>query len=477
MSADRGQFSSKLGFILAAAGSAVGLGNLAAFPVGAAKNGGAAFLVLYLVFVAFICFPIMMAELSMGRKTKSNPIGAFNQLSGNDAAWGFAGKLAVITPFMIGVFYLVLTVWVMGYFIETAFGNLETLATAGSFGTFITGNSLFFYVFIVVAIMFVILKGGVKDGIEKTAKILMPMLAIMLILLTVFVLTLDNASAGISFYLVPDFSKMSGAVVSGALSQAFFSLSLGMGILITYGSYLSKESDIVDSAKLVAISDSAIAFFAGLLILPAIFSFNPNVTGAELSESSVGLIFNFLPQVFMSMQGAIGYVGASIVAAIFFLAVFFAAITSIVSLIEVPVAHFVDDKGYDRQKSLTTVMIAMVVLSLMALASFGMIPALGSLPGYGGAETKSFFDYIIDMFYETILPLIGFIVCIFTAYRWKVSGLAEEISSGNSSFAGSVLQKYVDFSIGTIIPVFVFFVFISTVLRIYFGFDLVAAIF
>jgi NSS family neurotransmitter:Na+ symporter len=477
MSADRGQFSSKLGFILAAAGSAVGLGNLAAFPVGAAKNGGAAFLILYLVFVVFICFPIMISELSIGRKTKSNPIGAFDQLSGGDALWKSAGKLAVITPFMIGVFYLVLTVWVMGYFLETVLGRLDFLATSGSFSEFITSPLLFVFVFIVVIIMYFILNGGVKNGIEKAAKILMPMLAIMLVLLTIFVLTLDNASAGISFYLVPDFTKLNGAVISGALSQAFFSLSLGMGILITYGSYLSKESDIIDSAKLVAISDSAIAFFAGLLILPAIFSFNPNITGSELSESSVSLIFVFLPQVFMSMQGAIGYVGASIVAATFFLAVFFAAITSIVSLIEVPVAHYVDDKGMDRKKSLIMVMAATVALSLLALASFGMVPALANLPGYGGAEAKSFFDYIIDMFYETILPLIGFIVCVFTAYRWKTHNLAEEISSGNSSFAGSFLQKYVNFSMGTLIPVFVFFVFISTVLRIYFGIDLVTILF
>jgi len=208
LAADRGQFSSKFGFILAAAGSAVGLGNLAAFPVGAAKNGGAAFLILYLIFVAVICYPIMIAELSIGRSSNSNPIGAFKKLSNNNALWTKIGSLAVLTPFMIAVFYLVLTVWVLGYFAISVFGGLEYLASPTAFDEFVSGWELYIYVAIVIAIMFLILLGGVQDGIEKTAKILMPMLAIMLLLLVIFVLTLDNASAGLSFYLVPDFSKL-----------------------------------------------------------------------------------------------------------------------------------------------------------------------------------------------------------------------------------------------------------------------------
>ena len=477
MAVDRGQFSSKFGFILATAGSAVGLGNLAAFPVGAAKNGGAAFLILYVIFVALICFPIMIAEFGIGRSSNSNPIGAFKKLSNNNTLWTKIGGLAVLTPFMIAVFYLVLTVWVLGYFALIVFGGLEYLASPDAFAEFVSGWELYIYVAIVLIVMFVILNGGVKDGIEKTAKILMPLLVAMLIMLVIFVLTLDNASAGISFYLVPDFSKLNGAVFSGALSQAFFSLSLGMGILITYGSYLSKEADLVDSAKLVAIADTAIAFFAGLLILPAIFSFNPTISPEELSTSSVGLIFMFLPQVFLSMSTSIGYVGASIVAAMFFLAVFFAAITSLVSLVEVPVAHMVDDKKMDRKHSLFAVMGSIFVISILAIGSFGMIGFATNLPGYGGVETKSFFDYIIDMFYETILPFIGFIVCIFTAYKWKFSGLAEEIAKGNSKFKGSYLEKYMNATLGTVIPVFILFVFISTVLRIYFNVDIIEMMF
>jgi NSS family neurotransmitter:Na+ symporter len=182
--------------------------------------------------------------------------------------------------------------------------------------------------------------------------VMMPALFVMLVLLVIFVLTLDNAMAGIEFYIIPDFDKISASVVNGALAQAFFSLSLGMGILITYGSYISRDTDISGSAKLVAITDTSIAFIAGLMVLPAIFSFNPNVNPEELSSSSVSMIFLFLPKIFLALQVSIGYALASIIASVFFLLVFFAAITSLVSILEVPVAYLIDEKKYSRSKSL-----------------------------------------------------------------------------------------------------------------------------
>ncbi len=472
--APRDGFSSKLGFILAAAGSAVGLGNLAAFPVGVTKNGGAAFLLLYIIFVAFICYPIMIAELAMGRSAKKNPVGAFKDLSGKSPIWSNLGGLAVITPFMIAVFYLVLTVWLMGYFVQTVMGNLNHLAEEATFSSFIGDPSIFIYTVLVVIIIVLILHGGVKNGIEKTAKILMPALVFMLVALVIFVLTLDNAILGIKFYLIPDLSKINGGVVAGAMSQAFFSLSLGMGIMITYGSYLRKDDNIVESARLVAIADTSIAFFSGLLILPAIFSFNPTITGDQLSDSSVGLIYNFLPKVFMSMEASVGYFGASVVAAVFFLAVFFAAITSLVSIMEVPVAYFVDDRKFSRNKSLKTVVILLVIFGTLATASFGMVNFLSDMPTYGGAATKSFFDYIFDMFYDTILPLIGFIVCVFTVYKWKTGNFNQELANGSPNYKGSFLEKYLKISLGTYIPLFVFFVFITAVLKVYFGVDIIA---
>lgn len=467
MAQDRGQFSSRLGFILAAAGSAVGLGNLVAFPVMASKNGGAAFLIIYLFFVAFICYPVMIAEIAMGRRTTRNPVGAFSELSDGMRRWRLAGMLAILTPFMIAVFYTVITVWLVVYIKEILGGNLQYLSEATAFGEVVSRSSLFAYLVGLLCLIFFILLGGVKGGIERLARVLMPTLAVMLILLTLFVLTLDNASAGISYYLVPDFSKVNLSVVNGALSQAFFSLSLGMGILITYGSYFSRQDNIPQSTRMVAIADTSIAFFAGLLILPAIFAFDPNTNTDDLSTSSVGLIFSFLPQIFLSMQAAVGYGGASAVAVIFFTLVFFAALTSLVSIIEIPIACWIDELKVSRKKAVAMQAVLLALFAVPAIMSLGISDFFTNFTGYGGVS-KSFFDVVSDVFYETILPFGGFTVCIFCAYRWKVSGLKSEIVIGDDSYSGSLLEKYINFSLGTIIPVVLFVVFISTVSQIYF---------
>ncbi len=467
MAEERGQFSSRLGFILAAAGSAVGLGNLVAFPVMASKNGGAAFLIIYLFFIAFICYPVMMAEISMGRHTNRNPVGAFSQLSGGHKGWRLAGMLAILTPFMIAVFYTVITVWLVIYIKEIATGGLEMLTSESAFGEIVARPSLFGYLIGLLILIFVILLGGVKGGIERLARVLMPTLAIMLVLLTLFVLTLDGAMAGIRYYLVPDFSQMNLSVVNGALSQAFFSLSLGMGILITYGSYFSREDNIAQSTRMVAIADTGIAFFAGLLILPAIFAFDPNTNTEDLSTSSVGLIFSFLPQIFLSMQAAVGYTGASIVAIVFFTLVFFAALTSLVSIIEIPISCWIDELKLSRRKAVILQAGLLALFAVPATMSLGISEFFTNFTSYGGV-TKSFFDLVSDVFYETILPFVGFTVCIFCAYRWKVSGLKSELVIGDSTYEGSLIDKYINFALGTVIPLVLLVVFISTVSQIYF---------
>ncbi|MEE3238222.1 MAG: sodium-dependent transporter [Pseudomonadota bacterium] len=468
MEQERGQFSSKVGFILAAAGSAVGLGNLVAFPVMASKNGGAAFLIIYLFFIALICYPVMMAEIAMGRNTTRNPVGAFSVLSDGSKRWRLAGMLAILTPFMIAVFYTVITVWLAVYIKEISLGGLEYLSDENTFSEVVARPSLFVYLLCLLAIVFFILLGGVKDGIERLARILMPTLALMLVLLTAFVLTLENASAGISYYLIPDFSKVNLSVINGALSQAFFSLSLGMGILITYGSYFSKQDSIPQSARMVAVADTSIAFFAGLLILPAIFAFDPNTNTDDLSTSSIGLIFSFLPKIFLSMQAAVGYVGASIVAAVFFTLVFFAALTSLVSIIEIPISCWIDELKLSRKKAVGMQALLLTLFAVPATLSLGISDFFTNFTSYGGLP-KSFFDLVSDVFYETILPFVGFTVCIFCAYRWKVSGLKSELVVGDDSYAGSMLEKYINFALGTIIPVVLLVVFISTVFQIYFA--------
>ncbi|MFN3162728.1 MAG: sodium-dependent transporter [Pseudohongiellaceae bacterium] len=466
MAQERGQFSSRLGFILAAAGSAVGLGNLVAFPVMASKNGGAAFLIIYLFFIAFICYPVMMAEIAMGRKTTRNPVGAFSELSDGKLRWRLAGILAIVTPFMIAVFYTVITVWLVVYIKETLSGNLNQLANDATFGEVVARPSLFGYLVVLLGVIFFILLGGVKGGIERLARVLMPTLAVMLVLLTVF--EPDNASVGVRYYLVPDFSRINLSVINGALSQAFFSLSLGMGILITYGSYFSRDDNIPQSTRMVAMADTSIAFFAGLLILPAIFAFDPNTNTDDLSTSSVGLIFSFLPKIFLSMQVAVGYTGASVVATIFFTLVFFAALTSLVSIIEIPIACWIDELNFSRRKAVAMQACLLTLFAIPATMSLGISDFFTNFTSYGGV-TKSFFDLVSDVFYETILPFVGFTVCIFCAYEWKFKGLKEELQLGDSAFSGSRLEKYLSFSLGTVIPAVLLIVFISTVSQIYFS--------
>lgn len=468
--AAREQFGSRLGFILAAAGSAVGIGNMVGFPVAATKNGGGAFLLLYAVFIVLICLPVMLAEMSVGRHSRKDPLNAYTQLTNNETHWRVAGWLSIITPFMIAVFYLVITVWIFGFLFQSIIGNLDQLADPATFTEFIKSSDLFIYMVGVLAVVYLILQGGVKQGIEKAAKFMMPALFFMLIGLVIFVLTLDNAFAGVEYYLVPDFSKINATVVSSALSQAFFSLSLGMGIMITYGSYLDRQSDLPGSAKLVALADTGVAFIAGLLILPAIFSFNPDTNTAELSDSSVGMIFTFLPKIFLALQASIGYFGASVVASLFFLLVFFAAITSLVSIFEVPVSAYMESKNVSRKKSLSVMGLLLIVLSVLATVSFGIWEPVTKFITYGDSLIpKSLFDLIYDVFYDTILPLNGLLICLFVIYRWKKHNFNAEVDHGAPKYKGSWFEKYVDFSVGTFIPVILFLIFINTVALKYFG--------
>ncbi|MBN7821895.1 sodium-dependent transporter [Bowmanella yangjiangensis] len=469
----REEFSSSLGFVLAAAGSAVGIGNLVAFPVMASKNGGAAFLIMYAIFVFFICLPVMLAEMSLGRHTRQNPLGAYTEI-GQNRAWRTVGWMSVITPFMIGVFYMVITVWIFGYLAKSVLGQLNILAAPESFGVFINSDELFVYMAVVIGLTFLILQGGVKRGIEKAAKVLMPLLFLMLIALVIYVMTLENAVLGVKFFLIPEFDKLTGKVLNGALAQAFFSLSLAMGILITYGSYIQKENNIVQAGKMVAGLSLLVAACSGLLILPAVFSFNPDVQLSTLSESSISMIFTFLPKIFLALQSDIGYFGASFIASFFFLLVFFAALTSLVSIIEVPVASLMDGKGVGRRKALFFLGGGMVLLAIICALSFGRVELFSNLTSYGlnaAGEplTKSFFDVVYDIFYETILPLNGLLLCLFVIYKWRKQNFDAEISQGNSTFAGSLLQKYVNFSLGTFIPVILAVIFVNTVSTVFFG--------
>lgn len=462
------QFTSKIGFVLAAAGSAVGIGNLVAFPVAAAKNGGGAFLLLYIFFVVAICLPLILAELSLGRATGKSPLGAFKQVSGNNKAWAFAGALSLTTPFMIAVFYSVLTVWLLGYFILAVFGKLDRLATPVYFGGFITSPWIFAYLAGVIGMVVLVLKGGVRDGIEKASRLLMPMLFIMLIGLAVFVLTLPNASAGLKFYFTPQLDRMTWSVVNSALSQAFFSLSLGMGILITYGSYLRKQDNLVQSAKMLATTDTGVAVVAGLMTLPAIFAIYPDTNPSELNDSSVGLIFSFFPNIFMAMVPKFGYLVSSFIAAMFFLLAFVAAITSLVSIIEVPVAALKAQGQKTRNKALGLVIAGVLVGAVLCALSFGQVKWLSEFAFYGGAK-KSLFDVLVDVFYDTILPFNGLLICLLVVWQWKRHNMAAEMLASNANGTGGWLERYTHFAIAFWIPAILATVFVITVINKFFS--------
>lgn len=452
----REEFSSKFGFLMAAAGSAVGLGNLLAFPVAAAKNGGGAFLVLYLLFVFLICLPIVVAELAIGQSTQQSPLSAFKHPKKSLAKpfWSFSGFLLTLTPFMIAVFYSVVTVWLLGYLTITLQGRLDQLANPDFFSAFIKSDDLFFYLIGLMFILGIILFQGVQKGIERSTKILMPTLFILIVALALFVLTLENSLIGLKFYLLPDFSKINLEVVNGALSQAFFSLSLGMGILITYGSYLNKKANINKSATMLAGADTFVAFFAGLLTLPAIFAIHPNTNPADLSTSSVGLIFSYFPKIFMEMQPFIGYTGASLFAGIFFSLALIAAITSLISIFEVAVATVRDHSDLNRHVTTFLTLIIIAICTWVLAQSFGRSDFLTNFIEYGGTN-KSLFDLIVDIFYETILPFNGFLICIYVTYHWK--NLSNNLEKNN------LLTTYTNISLRSIVPLLLLTVFLSTV--------------
>lgn len=430
MNSSGDRFSSKIGFVLAAAGSAVGIGNLVGFPVAATKNGGGAFLLLYLFFVVAICLPLMLAELALGRATRSNPLGAYTQASGGSVVWRAAGALSLITPFMIAVFYTVITVWLLGYLAIVLGGGLASLADPAYFGEFINGASVFLFLALVIGLVVLVLKAGVQDGIERASRTLMPVLFVMLLGLAAFVLTLPNALQGLKFYLTPDFSRLNLQVVNGALSQAFFSLSLGMGILVTYGSYMRERENLQTSASWVAGTDTAVALTAGLMTIPAIFAIYPDTNPQTLSDSTVGLIFSFFPKIFMALVPTTGYLLASALAFVFFSLAFIAAITSLVSIIEVPVSALKNETRSNRPTSVLLVVGAVASGAVLCALSFGQTAALTEFVQYGG-QTKSLFDLLVDVFYETILPLNGLLICLLVVWRWKRANLTQQLQIGS----------------------------------------------
>jgi neurotransmitter:Na+ symporter, NSS family len=357
MVSNRNKFTNKFGFIAAAAGSAVGLGNIWRFPFEVGKGGGAAFLVIYLVFCFVLCYPLLITEIAIGRRAQKNPVGAFRAMKHPN--WTFIGFLSVLCGILILSFYNVVAGWVFGYFIEMLLGNF---AIGENFSEYVKdirtvgGYSLFF-----MAVTAFIVSRGVTNGIEKASKIMMPTLLVIILALVIYAFTLENAGEGLKFYLIPDLSKLTVEVIYSALGQAFFSLSLGMGALITYGSYLKKHEDIVFAGAVVTLADVTIAFLAGLMIFPFIFS-----QGLS-TEGGTGLIFITLPGMFANLGPVLGV----IVGSLFFLLLSFAALTSTISLMELPVSYLVDQHDMKREIAVWISALVVILIGIPSLVGNG----------------------------------------------------------------------------------------------------------
>lgn len=409
----RENWGSRLGFILAAAGSAVGLGNIWKFPYMAGENGGGAFLIIYLALVFTIGISVMLAEFVIGRMSEKNAIGAFVKLKGG--LWPLVGLCGVAAAFLILSFYSVVAGWTISYMIKSISGalSIEDPAALGSiFGDFISDpvSPLIFHAVFMALTVFVVL-AGVGSGIERASKILMPALFALLIILIIRSVTLPGGGEGVAFLLSPDFSKVTWNTVSDALSQAFFSLSLGMGAMITYGSYLSKKENIAGSAGWVTLLDTSVAVMAGLLILPAVFAF-----GFDPSAGP-GLTFITLPAVFAHMPMG------SLFAFMFFLLLGIAALTSAVSILEVVVAYFVDDRGVSRKTAAIVIGGLIFVLGIPSSLSLGV---MSDVTFFG----KNFFDLMDFISSSLLLPIGGLFISLFVG--WVVWGKAqEEIAAHN----------------------------------------------
>ncbi|MFY0686180.1 MAG: sodium-dependent transporter [Cyclobacteriaceae bacterium] len=459
----RGSFTSRMGFVLAAAGSAVGLGNIWKFPFEVGLGGGAAFVVMYLIFCFLLCFPVMVTEIAIGRKTAKNPIGAFNSLGYKK--WNFIGKLGLLSGILILSFYNVIAGWALGYFLEVIRGNF---AVADSFGVFTSDLSkvaIYGLVFMVFTGYFV--SKGVSGGIEKLAKILMPSLILMILLMVIYSFTLPNAFAGIKFYLVPNLSAIDSSTVSGALRQAFFSLSLGMGALITYGSYLSKQDNIVSSASLITLTDVGIAFIAGLMIFPLVaFNNGGDMSMVASDQAGPGLIFVTLPKVFATLGPTIG----SFIGAFFFLLLSFAALTSTVSLLEVPVSYVVDELGMRRKRAVVLVASVIFLVGIPSMLANGASDFFSNAIVIPGSND---FLSLVAKLSDTLLLFGGMCIVTFAAYIWKKENLNEELSQGFGNFKGSAINKYLDITISYICPVLLALLFVLVLFNNFFGISLI----
>lgn len=431
MEKKRNSFSSSIGFVLAAAGSAVGLGNIWRFPYLAAKDGGGMFLVVYIVLAFTFGFAMLVTEVAIGRKTKQSALTAYGKLN---KKMGWIGSFATLVPFMILPYYCIIGGWVLKYCIAFCTGQGETAASDGYFTGFITGYTepIIFTVIFLAAVALVIFI-GVNKGIESLSKILMPILLVLVVGIAIFALTIQGSEGrtgidGLGKYVIPNAENMGFkeffGVIMDAMGQLFYSISVAMGIMVTYGSYFKDDSNLMKSVSRIEIFDTAVAFLAGVMIIPSVFAF----MGEEgLQNAGPGLMFVALPKVFQAM----GWVG-NIVGAIFFVMVFFAALTSAISILEAVVSGFMDKFNWTRRRSAIVETIIALALGVLICLGYNALYFEVPLPNGTTAQLLDLFDYVSN---NIFMPVVAIGTCILIGWIVKPKTVIDEATKNGEKFA------------------------------------------
>ena len=443
MEKSRSNFTGSIGFIFAAAGSAVGLGNLWRFPYLAAKYGGGIFLLVYLILAVTFGFALMVTEIAIGRKTRLSPMEAFGSLN---KKWGWLGKLSTLVPVLILPYYCVIGGWVTKYTATMIAGSVSSAAEDSYFTSFISSTwapLICFFIFATITAIIIFL--GVNKGIEKLSKFLMPMLLVLTIVLTVFVLTRDGAGEGVLYYIKPDFSHLSVKTILAALGQLFFSMSLAMGIMITYGSYVRKEDHIEKSVRRIELFDTVIAFLAGMMIVPAVFAYSGGDTDALGKGPS--LMFVTLPKVFNEMKFG------SVVGSAFFILVLFAAITSSVSVMEAIVAGIDDKYKTGRKKATVIVYVYTIAIGVVCSLGFGVLSNVTIL----GFDILDFLDFLSN---SVLMPVVGMLTCIVVGFILKPDVIISVVEL-NGPFK---MKRFYSVMVKWIAPLCIFAILISSIL-------------
>lgn len=444
---ERSSFSGKLGFILAAAGSAVGLGNIWRFPYLAAKYGGGIFVLIYLILVLTFGYTMIMAESAIGRKTRKSPVGAFAHF-GHSLPFKLGGWINAIIPMLIVPYYSVIGGWVFKYLVEYLKGNIQGVADGKYFQSFISnGGNVEFWFLMFSLITLLVIFGGVQNGIEKVSKIMMPILVLLAFLVAGYSITRSGALAGVKYFLVPDFKHFSLMTVVTAMGQMFYSLSIAMGILITFGSYMKKDMDIEEAAIHVEIFDTIIALLAGLMIIPAVFAFS----SGDLQALNAGpsLMFITIPKVFAQM----GF--GRIAGIMFFMLVLLAALTSSIALSESVVSTFEDELGWDRKRATVITGVIVVVLGSLSSLGFSSLSFIQVL----GMGILDFFDFITN---SIMMPIAAMACCLLVVRVITIDGIAQEIQQSSQFKRRPVFNVMIKY----ICPIFITVILISSILNV-----------